>query len=304
MTISTTWSCGILAVRRAAAVGLCLALVAAGTPPAVAQPPGASAWSQTLHAALRLVDGGPDIADPALWRAGIEFRLDPNFKTYWRSPGDSGLPPVFSWGLSENVAEVTVAWPAPYRFEDQAGSSIGYVEHVLLPLRVRLADPRKPALLVLKVDYAICEKICIPAKGEAQIKLSPKGQSTAHARALDEAEARLPKPGRLGGSGAPAVLAAAATPDGRALTVTAKVPDTRGIVDIFTEGPDGWVFSAPMAVATLQQPDGTRQLTYRVTVDGRPKDGRLADMPVRFTMTAGDEAIEIDARLDLAGAAH
>ncbi len=298
MTIWTRLSCGFAAVLASAA-GLAATVLVA-----VAQPPGASAWSQTLHAALRLVDGGPDIADPARWRAGIEFKLDPNFKTYWRTPGDSGLPPVFNWAQSENIADVTVAWPAPYRFDDQAGSSIGYPDRVLLPLRVRLIDPRKPALLSVKVDYAVCEKICIPAKGEAQLTLSLKGQSTVHTRALDTVEARLPKPARLGDPGAPAIVSAVATPDGKALKVTALVPETRGIVDIFTEGPDGWVFSAPFPVSTLAQPGGARLLDYRVTVDGKPKDGRLADLPLRFTMTAGDDAVEVEAHLDSGGRAH
>lgn len=305
MTGSTVPTCEMSRGRRwaLAALGLAMAAVV-GAVPVAALPPGASAWSQSLHSALRLVDGGPDIADPALWRAGIEIKLDPNFKTYWRTPGDSGLPPLFTWTQSENVAEVTVMWPAPYRFDDQAGSSIGYPDHVLLPLRVRLVDPRKPALLVLKVDYAVCEKICIPAKGEAQLALSPRGQSTLHARALDAVEAKLPKPIRLGEAVAPAITAAAASPDGKALMVTARVPETRGIVDIFTEGPDGWVFAAPLAVSTLPQPGGWRLLTYRVGIDGRPKDGQLADMPLRFTMTAGDEAVEIEARLDSGGVAH
>jgi len=305
MTFSTAATCGMRPGRRAVVGGLVAVMaLSAGLGPVLALPPGASAWSQSIHSALRLVDGGPDIADPAVWRAGIEIKLDPNFKTYWRSPGDSGLPPLFTWTLSENVADVTVMWPAPYRFDDQAGSSIGYPEHVLLPLRVRLVDPRKPALLVLKVDYAVCEKICIPAKGEAQLALSPKGQSTVHARALDGVEARLPRPTRLGEAVAPGIVSASATPDGRGLMVTALVPETGGIVDIFTEGPDGWVFSAPLAVTTLPHTGGARLLTYRVGVDGRPKDGRLADLPLRFTMTAGQAAVEIEARLDSGGVAH
>jgi DsbC/DsbD-like thiol-disulfide interchange protein len=56
---------------------------------------------------------------------GIQIHLDPGYKTYWREPGDSGLPPVFDWQGSENVATVDVRWPVPVRFADGSGSSIG-----------------------------------------------------------------------------------------------------------------------------------------------------------------------------------
>ncbi|MHB2166985.1 protein-disulfide reductase DsbD domain-containing protein [Alsobacter sp. R-9] len=279
---------------------VCAAVVEAG--PAAA--PGASPWSPGLHSAIRLVDGGPDIADTAAWRAGLEFRMDAGFKTYWRTPGDSGLPPTFDWTGSENVADVAVSWPAPYRFDDQAGSSIGYVETVLLPLRVTLADPRKPARLTLKLDYAVCEKICIPARGETQLVLSPRGQSTTHAVALDRAVSRVPRPVPFGDHAAPSIASASATPDGKALKVTAHVPRTPGIVDVFTEGPDGWSFSAPVPLAVLDRPDGSRTLTYRVTVDTRPAGARLADLPLRFTVTAGEEAVETSTKLDGKGDAH
>ncbi len=217
----------------------------------------------------------------------------PQLQDLLANPGDSGLPPSFDWSQSENIAGVEVSWPAPYRFDDQAGSSIGYAEHVVLPLRVRLRDARKPARLVLALDYAVCEKICIPAKGEARLSLSPRGQSTAHVRTVDQALARLPKQTRLGEAGAPSILSAAASAEGRFLIVTAVAPETRGIVDVFAEGPEGWVFSAPVPVSTLPHAGGGRLLTYRIAVDGKPRDGRLADLPLRFTMTAGDEAIEV-----------
>ena len=61
-------------------------------------------------------------------RAGIEIRLDPGWKTYWRYPGDSGVPPTLDFAGSENVKSVTALWPAPQRFADGAGGhSIGYL---------------------------------------------------------------------------------------------------------------------------------------------------------------------------------
>ena len=59
-------------------------------------------------------------------RAGIELRLAPGWKTYWRYPGDSGIPPRFDFAKSRNVKSVTVRWPAPQRLTDESGTSIGY----------------------------------------------------------------------------------------------------------------------------------------------------------------------------------
>ena len=92
--------------------------------------------------------------------------------------------------------------------------------------------------------------------------------------------------------------------DDRALIVTAQVPATRGIVDIFTEGPDGWTFSAPLAIATLPGPNDSRLVTYKVTVDSRPDGQTLHGLKLSLTMTAGDAAVEIKTHLDGKAAPH
>ena len=106
----------------------------------------ASAWDAEPHAAARLIAGAaPRSADAPWLRAGIEIRLDPGWKTYWRYPGDSGVPPTLDFAGSENVKSVTVLWPAPTRFADGAGGhSIGYHGDVVLPLHV-LAEGRRQA---------------------------------------------------------------------------------------------------------------------------------------------------------------
>src|SRR4051794_12884918 len=95
----------------------------------------ASAWDGQTRAAVRLIAG--TAADRAgMLRAGIEIRLDPGWKTYWRYPGDSGVPPRYSFARSDNVRDVSLSWPAPKSFSDGSGSSIGYADRVILPLHV------------------------------------------------------------------------------------------------------------------------------------------------------------------------
>ena len=101
-----------------------------------------------------------------MFRAGVEIKLKPGWKTYWRYPGDSGVPPVLTFSQSENVKAVTVLYPAPTRFADGGGgNSIGYKGGVILPLRVVPRDAARPVVLRLKLDYAACEKLCVPADG-------------------------------------------------------------------------------------------------------------------------------------------
>src|SRR5208283_4240838 len=97
---------------------------------------------------------------------------------------------------SENVKSVTVLWPAPQRFPDGAGGySIGYHGHVILPVRVAAKDAAKEPAIQLKLGYAICANLCVPA--EAQLRLSLSGNG-AEDRTLEDAELRVPRRVALG----------------------------------------------------------------------------------------------------------
>src|SRR5579872_2114108 len=143
---------------------------------ATAQAQDATDWVRELHAAARLIGGGAADAAGARWlRAGIEVELDPGWKTYWRDPGDSGTPPTFDFAESSNVKSVALDWPAPARFDDGAGGySIGYRNHVIWPLRVMPNDSSKPASLHVKLHYAVCGKLCVPAEADLALLLSGK----------------------------------------------------------------------------------------------------------------------------------
>src|SRR5262245_20935285 len=108
----------------------------------------ASPWDAGARSAVRLIagvstsDGGKKVL-----RGGIEIRLDPGWKTYWRYPGDSGVPPRFVFTRSENIQSVTVKWPAPNRFTDDSGQSIGYHDRVIFPLAIVPKDASRPVRL-------------------------------------------------------------------------------------------------------------------------------------------------------------
>src|SRR5665647_808307 len=129
-----------------------------------------SPWSQDSRSAVRLVAGANKNGEAPL-RAGIEITLQPGWKTYWRYPGDSGVPPRFDFSGSDNLKSAKVLYPAPHLFADEAGNSLGYKDAVIFPVLISPLLPGKPITLRLKLDYAVCEKLCIPAEGRADLTL-------------------------------------------------------------------------------------------------------------------------------------
>lgn len=280
----------LLSFRRAAALSLALLLNTAG----LCRAEDASAWSNDHRSALRLIAGSNGSALPML-RAGIAMRIDPGWKTYWRYAGDSGLPPVFDFAGSENVKSVTVQWPAPRRFPDGAGgNSIGYTGDVIFPLQVAAQDPRRPVALRLKASYGVCEKICIPASGEAQLQLTA-GPSTQDA-ALTGAETKVPKETALNAPGPLAIRAvrrdtAAARPR---VLVDIVAPDGAA-VDLFAEGPaPDWSLPLPEPVESVA--GGMRRFAF--DVDGVPPGASIAGAKIKLTLVAGEKAIEVTTDLD------
>ena len=147
-------------------------------------------WNEDVRSAIRLIAGSSK-ADDAVLRAGIEVKLRPGWKTYWRYPGDSGVPPHFDFSGSENLKKADVLYPAPHLFTDETGQSLGYKDTVIFPIVVSPQQAGKPVRLRVKVDYAVCEKLCVPAEGRADLMLET-GDSK-HNPALTTAEAHVPK---------------------------------------------------------------------------------------------------------------
>src|SRR5215469_4313123 len=179
-------------VPSPAALGLALTLLASLTGGGRAED--ASPWQRDSHSAVRLLAGSR--SGPVLL-GGIAFQLQPGWKTYWRTPGDSGVPPRFDFSKSDNVEAVTVLWPAPTRFDDGAGGvSLGYHDQIVLPLRIVPKSADKPVTLRAEVNYAVCEKLCIPA--EASSELAFNSVASTEDSALFAALDTVPKPANVG----------------------------------------------------------------------------------------------------------
>ncbi|MGE3144822.1 MAG: protein-disulfide reductase DsbD domain-containing protein [Pseudorhodoplanes sp.] len=255
---------------------------------------GGPAWDGDSRAAARLVAASSRGDGASLvHRAGAEIKLAPGWKTYWRYPGDSGIPPQFDFAASENVKSATVLWPAPQRFTDADGSIIGYKNHVLFPLHVVPRDPSQPVTLRIALDYAICEKVCIPAHAKAEIVLGKEaGPGEA---AVAAAEARVPVRTALGAEGALAIKAARRE-DGTPARVLVDVAAPPGSpVTLFAEGPRAdWALPLPEPIPGAAP--GMQRFAF--ALDGLPSGATAAQAALTLTAVSGDRAIESVLRLD------
>ena len=94
--------------------------------------------------------------------AGLRFRLAPGWKTYWRAPGDAGIPPLFAWGGSQNVAGAVLHWPVPEVSYPNGMRTIGYADEVVIPVELTPSGPGAPLRLAGTVELGVCSDICMP----------------------------------------------------------------------------------------------------------------------------------------------
>jgi|RhiMethySRZTD1v2_1073278.scaffolds.fasta_scaffold119602_3 DsbC/DsbD-like thiol-disulfide interchange protein len=265
----------------------CVIAVQIGTP---AQAADESPWSEDIRSAIRLI-AGSNKPDDTVLRVGIEVKLRPSWKTYWRYPGDSGVPPHFDFSGSENLKKADVLYPAPYLFTDETGQSLGYKDTVIFPVVVSPQQVGKPVRLRVKADYAVCEKLCVPAEGRAELVLA--AGDSKHNPALTAAEARVPKQvtapqlgltAKRDNSGAkPSVIVELGAPAGKP-------------IELFVEGPTPqWALPIPKPVKSA--PAGRAQFSFEL--DGLPPGtDPKSQLDLTFTVVTGDRAVETKTHLD------
>ena len=132
-----------------ALVVVVLAVVAVAQSQGVAPANLASPWVELHAARVRLLAGAPAVKSAKSYLAGVEITLAEGWKTYWRTPGDAGVPPLFDWTGSTNVAAIKVRYPAPHRMQEPGAETIGYKSAVIFPVEVVPSDPSKPVGLKL-----------------------------------------------------------------------------------------------------------------------------------------------------------
>lgn len=223
--------------------------------------------------------------DSGAHMAAVDLTLAPGWKTYWRSPGDAGIPPRFDWSASTNVRSVRIHWPAPSVFDSNGMQTIGYHDRLLLPVEVQPLDPSMPVVLSLRLDLGVCDDICLPATVTLRSDLVSPGAPHAGIKAALNARAATAHE-----AGVTAVSCTVEPiSDGLRLTARLQLPDPGSIevVAVETADPAIWVAEA----VTTRSGGALLAVTELVPQDGAPF--ALDRSSLTLTVLAGGNATEI-----------
>ena len=249
----------------------------------------ASPWQKDGHSAVRLLAGS---RSGTVLLGGIAFQSQPGWKTYWRSPGDSGVPPRFDFSKSENIETVTVLWPAPLKFDDGAGGhSMGYHDQIVLPLRIVAKNADKPVKLRADINYAVCDKLCIPV--EANAELAFNSVASTEDSALFAALDTVPKPASVGDPN-PLTIRDVKRDGKSTVWVDVIAPETKE-VSLFVEGPTpDWALPVPALLE--HSPPGVKRFAFEL--DGLPPGASPEGAALKFTLVGGDRSYEFNTNLN------
>ena len=183
---------------------------------------------------------------------------------------DSGLPPRFDWSGSQNLKSARILWPAPTRYIDSAGLSIGYKDEVVFPVLIEPVQAGQPIDLRLRLEFAVCADICIPAEADLRLRVGRSGIfSRSYASLLSRYLDRVP--GRKAVAGL-SVSGTKAELSGKApyLAIDARFPQGTIGADLFVEGPRGFYLAPTQTVD--KRSDGTVRFKVDLTKGDDPKE--------------------------------
>jgi DsbC/DsbD-like thiol-disulfide interchange protein len=277
----------IVTVPTRAALGFAATLLASSLA-MEARAEDASPWQRDGHSAIRLLAGS---RSGAVLLGGIAFQLEPGWKTYWRTPGDSGVPPRFDFSKSDNIEAVTVLWPAPTKFDDGAGGhSLGYHDQIVLPLRIVAKNADKPVTLRADVNYAVCAKLCIPVEANAELPFT--SVASTEDSALFAALDTVPKPANVGD---PNPLTIRDVKREKSAVLVDVVSPGDKDVSLFVEGPTpDWGLPVPKLLE--HGPPGVKRFAF--DLDGVPPGVSPEGAALKLTLVGGDRSYEFNINLD------
>ncbi|MCB1463820.1 MAG: hypothetical protein KDJ90_15695 [Nitratireductor sp.] len=216
----------------------------------------------------------------------VEFVLDDGWKTYWREPGASGIPPQFDFSGSRHFAAGEVRLPVPEHVVLPESEFVGYHGRVLFSFGGLFTSMDSggatDGLIHVSLLAGVCEEICIPATAEFELGIRALMVSDPVAEQVTaDARQALPK--------APSqdFRVETAIVDGDGLEIAANVPDTAGTAELFVEGPPSWQLLPARQVAR----DGGK-VSFRLDLSRLPQDARPEAAELRFTLTSNGKGIE------------
>ncbi|HAP45734.1 MAG TPA: hypothetical protein DCR30_00040 [Afipia sp.] len=209
-----------------------LALISAA-PEAQGQP-FVQAATQKPDIKANLLTGSSEAGEPDVTWIGVRVDLGPGWKTYWKSPGDAGLPTEFDWSGSSNVVSADVNWPAPSRLSILGFESVGYTHEVLFPVKIKVRDPGIETRIHLKIAVYACSTICVREERVLGATIQPDANGLSQTT-IDAWRSRVPQPT----SNMLSVLSVERSPMGPA-SLKIEIASTKQLV-----APDAFIESDP-----------------------------------------------------------
>lgn len=210
---------------------------------------------------------------------GIEIQLEPGWHTYWRTPGEAGMPPRFDFTGSENVEKAEVLFPAPERYVSDGSVSVVYHQQVVFPVLVVPTDPDKPVRLAVDALYGVCREVCIPVQSQGVVEISPGEVNSPLARiTIEQFLNRVPGEAERGRFD----IEIAESDDAEiVLRVIAPNPDP---VDLFVDPPPSWYIAQPRLLSR------DRDISlFSLSLSGQSQ-GDVSE-PLRFVAVSGGSQI-------------
>ncbi len=268
----------LAALARSARALLAAALLAAA--------PAAARAQEAVPADIVQAEILPGWSTPAGTRmAALRLTLAPGWKTYWRAPGDAGIPPAFDWSGSRNLAGVAFHWPAPHIFKSYGIRTIGYAGELVLPIELRPERPGAPIRVRGEMDLGVCETVCIPARVTFSADISGDGAMDPAIRA-----ALADRPVSSAAADVTQVACAfSAVSDGVRLDARLEMPRIGGDEVVLVEAGDPGIWVSEAQVAR-------RGGALHVRVDMAPPPGgplALDRSALRFTVLGRSRAVDI-----------
>jgi DsbC/DsbD-like thiol-disulfide interchange protein len=254
-----------------------------------------SPWVELHNARVRLLAGPPATKAAKSYMAGIEIALGEGWKTYWRMPGDAGVPPNFDWSGSTNVSSIEVRYPAPSRLHEASAETVGYKSSVLFPVDIIPKDPAQPVDLALTLEFGVCREICIPAEAKFSMVLRPADMSGSPSATVLASLRRVPRQSTHRRADDPQLESATASLEGASpqLMVEAHFPRGSESADLFIEAPDGLYVPLPKKLpnaAARPEADGNNG-RVRFMVDlargGNARELKGKTLTLTFVSSAG-----------------
>jgi len=200
--------------------------------------------------------------------AAVELRMPPRTHTYWRNPGESGMPTEIAWTLPEGVTAGQIQWPVPEKFAVGGITTYGYHGEILLLVPLRLAPDLQAGTLALtaKVSWLECKELCIPGNAvvKATLAVGDESKPSPDAELIEVAKTKLPKDGSA--LSATASWEKASTDNVRPLVITwnsAAMPESADFLPYASTD-----FDVGPATAILPTESGKARLRKSVTKVG------------------------------------